>query len=183
MLNQSHIAPLTAYVEELRKREWGEVPYFDPMDAGINAKVLFLFEKPGPMTSNNPKSKKAGSGFISRNNDDLTAKATFNFMERAHIPRDATVIWNVIPGWNGKIKFSAEERHRGAACVAELTTLLPALRAVIFVGATAAKAKPALEGKGLFLLSSDHPSPRVKNSYRSRWENIPSVWAQVLEYL
>jgi hypothetical protein len=183
MLNLPHIAPLTAYVEELRKRDLGYIPYFDPMDGGINAKVLFLLEKPGRKTFNDPKSKRPGSGFISRNNDDRTAEATFNFMERAQIPRDATVIWNLIPGWDHKREFSKEDRHRGAACVPELMTLLPALRAVVFVGVPAAQALPALEGKGLFLLRSDHPSPIVQGTNRSRWENIPSVWAQVHNHL
>ena len=113
MLNLPHIAPLTAYVEELRKRDLGYIPYFDPMDGGINAKVLFLLEKPGPKTFNDPEFEKPGSGFISRNNNDPTAEATFNFMEQAQIPRDATVIWNVIPGWNGEIKYFEQERQRG----------------------------------------------------------------------
>jgi len=37
-------------------------------------------------------SKRTGSGFISRNNDDATAEATFRFMEQSGIPRKLTVI-------------------------------------------------------------------------------------------
>ena len=51
------------------------VPYFDPMDGGIKAKILFLFEKPGPKTTS--------SQFISRNNDDATAQNTFLCMQEA----------------------------------------------------------------------------------------------------
>lgn len=181
MLTLPHIAPLTSYVHQLRDRGIGEVPYFDPMDGGINAKVLFLYEKPGPMTSSDPGSKRAGSGFISRNNDDPTAEATFHFMEKAGIPRKITVTWNVIPGWNGTIKVTSQELRQGVDCVTELITLLPDLRAVIFVGKNAAKAKPLLEGKGLHLSSSDHPSPRVRALFRSRWENIPYVWARAID--
>jgi hypothetical protein len=54
-----------------------EVPEFDPLDGGVEAQVLFLFEKPGPMTAELGGSKRSGSGFISRNNDDPTAEATF----------------------------------------------------------------------------------------------------------
>lgn len=50
MLAQSHIAALTAYAAKLRKGHPVEVPDFDPLDGGMNARVLFLFEKPGPMT-------------------------------------------------------------------------------------------------------------------------------------
>jgi hypothetical protein len=47
---------------------------------------LFLFEKLGPMTA-----EAGGSGFISRNNDDPTAEATFRFMEQAKIPRKLSI--------------------------------------------------------------------------------------------
>ena len=51
MLNLPHVAPLTAYAAKLRDSDSIEVPEFDPFDGGINAQVLFLFEKPGPMTA------------------------------------------------------------------------------------------------------------------------------------
>ena len=42
MLKDAHIARLTSYVEELRERPrvevTYEVPYFDPLDGGVNAK-------------------------------------------------------------------------------------------------------------------------------------------------
>jgi len=65
---EPHISPLTAFVEAIRK-ETGlirEIPYFDPLDGGINAKCLFLFEAPGP--------RAVYSGFISRNNPDESAQ-------------------------------------------------------------------------------------------------------------
>ena len=40
-----------------------EVPDFDPLDGGVEARALFLFEKPGRMTAG-----QSGSGFISRDN-------------------------------------------------------------------------------------------------------------------
>src|SRR5215472_17455807 len=69
MLSESDMRPLTAHALKLRKSGQGQVPDFDPLDGGINARILFLFEKPGPMTSDG-----RGSGFISRNNDDPTAE-------------------------------------------------------------------------------------------------------------
>jgi hypothetical protein len=144
MLHCPHIGRLTEYVAELRKRDLGEVPHFDPLDGGINARALFLLEKPGPMAV-----EAGGSGFISRNNDDRTAEAIFNFMQQAGIPRKLTVIWNVVPGWNGTRKVKAGERCQGTACVKKLISLLPALRAVVMVGSQAAGAKPSLETTGL----------------------------------
>jgi hypothetical protein len=104
MLTKPHIAPLTAYAAKLRQRGFIEVPEFDPLDGGVNAQVLFLFEKPGPMTA-----EAGGSGFISRNNDDPTAEATFHFMEQAGIPRELTITWNVIPWWNGTRNVTGQE--------------------------------------------------------------------------
>ena len=86
----------------------GEVPYFDPLDGGIDARVLCLFEKPGPMTDSRPRAgKRIGSEFISRNNDDRSAEATFRFMVQAGIPRELTVTWNVVPSWNGTRRVRA----------------------------------------------------------------------------
>lgn len=178
MLFAPHIAPLTAYAAKLRSRGSVEVPEFDPLDGGINAEILFLFEKPGPMTADG-----SGSGFISRNNDDPTAEATVDFMRRAGIPRKLTVTWNVIPWWNGTRKVTGQELRDGLKCLDELIRLLPRLRAVVLVGKHAANAKPYLEQSHprLRVLASAHPSPLVRARFRQRWSAIPVEWARVLD--
>ncbi len=180
MLGQSHAAPLASYAAKLRECGMGEVPEFDPFDGGIDARVLFLLEKPGPRTS----TAQGGSGFISRNNDDPTAEATFNFMQQAGIPRRLTVIWNVIPWWNSTRKITGQELTLGASCVGDLAALLPKLRVVVLVGAKAAtKAKPYFENTGIALLTSDHPSPQVRAGFRERWDAIPLKWAEVHRFV
>jgi uracil-DNA glycosylase len=156
-----------------------EVPEFDPLDEGINAEILFLFEKPGPMTSDG-----RGSGFISRNNDDPTAEATYKFMEQAGIPRKLTVTWNLIPCWNGKRKVTGQELREGLTCLDELIRLLPNLRAVVLVGKHAGKAQPYLKGNHptLRVFTSAHPSPLVKASRRELWDAIPRQWAKAVEH-
>ena len=50
LLRCDHVAQLTGFVEGIR-RERGlgsEVPYFDPLDGGANARALFVLEAPGP---------------------------------------------------------------------------------------------------------------------------------------
>jgi hypothetical protein len=178
MLQLPHVAPLTLYAANLRARGLGEVPDFDPLDGGIDATALFLFEKPGPMTAET--GKRVGSGFISRNNDDPTAAAIFNFMQRAAIPRKLTVIWNVVPWWNGTRKVTAQELRAGVLCVKELVTLLSQLRVVVFVGDKAARARPLIDDVRLQLLASCHPSPLVRASFPDRWERIPAEWAKVM---
>jgi uracil-DNA glycosylase len=178
MLNQPHIVPLTAFAARIRRSGLGQVPEFDPLDGGVNARVLFLFEKPGPMTA-----ERYGSGFISRNNDDPTAEATFEFMKQAGIPRELTVTWNLIPSWNGTRKITPQELREGVKCLAELMTLLPTLRVVVLVGRRAARVEASLkeEHAQLHLLTSAHPSPLVRARFPDRWNAIPSEWAKVLK--
>ena len=69
-LNDAHMIALTEFVYKLREETNLDVPFFDTFDGGVNAKVLFLLEKPGPKSSTS-----GGSGFISRDNNDETARA------------------------------------------------------------------------------------------------------------
>jgi hypothetical protein len=178
MLNDPHMLPLTEYVAGLREQDRGEVPDFDPMDGGIHARALFLFEKPGPKTSE----IEGGSGFISRNNGDRTAEATFNFMKTAVIHRKLTVLWNVIPWWNGTTDINTEELNEGVSCVKELISLLPYVRAVMLVGRKAQRARPLLknmENRTFQIFSSSHPSPIVRGTNPNLWNAIASEWAQI----
>jgi uracil-DNA glycosylase len=174
MLNLPHVAPLTKFVDELRQRRDAEYPYFDPLDGGTDASLLFLFEKPGPMTAADHNRK--GSGFISRDNDDPTAEATFWFMQQAGISRAETVVWNVVPGWNGTRKITSAELLNGLRDLRTLLSLLPNLRAIVLVGKKAARAKPLIRTLPVF--ASDHPSPLVRARYPERWRGIPEVWAR-----
>ncbi|RYD85228.1 MAG: uracil-DNA glycosylase [Verrucomicrobiaceae bacterium] len=183
MMDACHMRPLNSYVQHLRKRLGIEIPDFDPLDGGLHARALFLFEKPGPMTAAGPDQDGKGSGFISRNNDDPSAQATCEFMEAAGIARTDTVTWNVVPGWNGTIKLTPAEVREGALMVRELVLLLPKLRAIVFVGRKAERAHKHLKDLPLRFFSSTHPSPKVKSIMPERWANIPNQWRGVQEYL
>jgi len=175
MIHQPHIRPLTDYVHDLRRRGLCEVPYFDPLDGGVDARYMFLFEKPGPKTS----VEGSGSGFISRNNNDESAAATFAFMGKAGIDRKDTVLWNSIPGWNGTIKITADEARTGGELLAELIKLLPKLEAVVLVGRRAQRAWNKVGPQGFRVIHSPHPSPVVRASQPLLWNLIPKIWATV----
>lgn len=64
--------PLREWADDLAARRDVIVPYFDPTDSGVDSRVLFLLEAPGPMT--NTSNRRAGSGFISADNNDATAE-------------------------------------------------------------------------------------------------------------
>ncbi|MBX9707176.1 MAG: uracil-DNA glycosylase [Caulobacteraceae bacterium] len=177
-----YIAPLAGFAADLRARHGVEVPDFDPLDGGINARMLFLKERPGPMTSAS-RAGRAGSGFISRDNDDPTAESTFLFMEAAGIRRQDTVMWNVVPGWNGIRKITRQELAEGAAEVRNLIALLPSVEVVVLVGRKAAKAEPLLAGTGLAIFRSLHNSPLVRASKPADWAKISEAWAEAARAL
>lgn len=162
-LDESHIAPLTDFVGRLRERMGPlvSIPYFDPWDGGINAKVLFLLEAPGPKARN--------SGFISINNPDETAKNLFELLVEAGIERRLIVLWNVVPWYLGserKIRAARSgDVQLGIESVNELMALLQQVRGVVLVGRKAQKAESYLKklGPTLFLESCPHPSPMYMN--------------------
>lgn len=91
MLNLSHMAPLTRYIDEIKQEETTKrfIPDFDPCDGGIYAKGLFLLDSPDKAT--------VASGFVSRNNMDYASKNLCVLLKRAGIDRCNTLIWNLTP--------------------------------------------------------------------------------------
>jgi hypothetical protein len=178
LLHAPHMGPLVQYVERLRADSDWEVPDFDPVDGGTNAKILFLAEKPGPMTSLERPGTRAGSGFISLDNDDPTAEAGFRFLAEAGIPRSCIVKWNVVPGWNGTRRITALELRRGVDGVTRLLEHLPALRAIVLVGKNAQRAEPLMGSSRVRIFCSPHPSALVRARYPDRWNDIPRIWRE-----
>jgi hypothetical protein len=178
LLAKPHMVPLRDYVAALRASSPEiEFPDFDPLDGGINAEILFLFEKPGRMTSKSGK----GSGFISRNNDDSTAQATFGFMIQIELPRGKTVSWNAIPGWNGTRTVTQIELKNGIKELIRFLRLLPRIKTIVLVGLKAQRALPLVQALGYKVTTSAHPSPLVRARYPKIWEQIPMEWAKAVE--
>ncbi len=173
MLGEPHVAPLTAFCSRLELDGMGQVPHFDPLDGGINARVLYLLEKPGPKTS---RTGKSGSGFISRDNDDPSAAHSFDFHLQSGVPRAESLLWNIVPWWDGRIAFSGADRRLGTERLRQLLRLLDRLDTVVLVGGTAHTVEPMLVEMRLRVLKSWHPSMRVKNSYPEKFASIPEVW-------
>jgi len=185
MLNQEHIKPLTNLVDEIKREQPGkDVPCFDPLDGGVKAQCLFVLESPGRMTKS-----KSGSGFISRNNNDETAKNFFEMNEAAEIPRRNTVTWNIVP-WdiseNGKRRApSSAEIEIGLAYLYRLMDRLPNLRVIVLVGDKAKKVIEDLKAKrsDIEILHCPHPSPSNLNTRPQMRPRIIEVLMQVREYI
>ena len=156
------MSDLTAFVESVR-RDAGEtaVPYVDPLDGGIGAECLFLLEAPGPQA--------VGSGFVSRNNPDESAKNWFELNLAAGIDRRRTITWNIVPwyiGLDGRIRpATSADIERGLPYLHRLLALLPSLRVVVLVGKKAGRARPSIRAwvSGVTVLDLPHPSPTFVN--------------------
>src|SRR5690349_6856842 len=91
-LQAPHIKPLSDFVKAIRSDCASRIiPDFDPWDGGINAECLFLLEAPG----------RNALKFVSRNNNDETAKNFFKLNTEAKLPRKRTVSWNIVPWYIG----------------------------------------------------------------------------------
>jgi hypothetical protein len=124
------VQPLREWAADLAARRDVVVPQFDPAEAGVDAKVLFVLEAPGPMT--NAGNTRPGSGFISVDNDDETAANTWRARNAAGL-YDGVLHWNIVPWYLGTAarKPTVAERREGAAELRALLTLLPYLEVVV----------------------------------------------------
>lgn len=111
----------------------GRVPDFDPAEASVDARVLFVMEAPGPKTLDAPG--WGGSGFISADNNDPTARNLWLARRDAGI-LDAALHWNIAPWVLGpaKVKPTEADLEQGGAELLRLLALLPQLRVVVPLG-------------------------------------------------
>ncbi len=180
-IRAAHIQPLTALVQAIRSETGLGVPNFDPADGGVGARLLFLLEAPGK--------KAVGSGFVSRNNPDETAKNFFELNHAAGIPRQDTVIWNIVPWYLGsgtKIRPARVSDIAAASpYLARLLAELPKLEIVVLVGRKAQKAKDEVS-KLLPLVrvvTMPHPSPLYVNRLKGNRAQILSRLEEIAQLL
>lgn len=163
LLRAPHVAPLSAFVERLRKKHGAvAVPWFDPTEAGVQAPILLLLEAPGPQST----TQRGGSGFISPDNKDLTAQNMWALLREAKIDRATDVVtWNIVPwylGTNRKLRnATASDIAEARTALVELLSLLPRLRVVVLIG------KPARMGWEKIATSLPRPIPTLECPHAS----------------
>jgi len=167
LLEEPHIAPLTAFVIRLRD-QLGEqtVPWFDPTEAGVEARILLLLQSPGPKVI-----PPVGSGFVSPHNNDQTAQNMWGIQREIGINRrEELCTWNVVPWYVPREQaLRAADYARARPMLSELLGLLPDLRVVVLLGGNAQDAwRRANLGSRLAILSTWHTSPLALNYDRSR---------------
>jgi uracil-DNA glycosylase len=157
--------PLSALVAQIRvDRAVGhDVPFFDPCDGGIQARILFLLEAPGPQA--------VRTGFISRDNPDPSARNLRQLL--TPLPRHETVLWNIVPWYVGTSQriapVSRADLTDSRPYLEHLIRLLPAMVTAVLVGKTAQQAREDLAQiwRGP-VVEMWHPSNRVFNRWPTR---------------
>jgi uracil-DNA glycosylase len=177
MLKEAHIVPLTSFVDGLRNNLGltMEIPYFDPLDGGINAKVLFVLEAPG--------AKAVASGLVSRNNPDESARNMFLLLQEAGFNRSETALWNIVPWYIGtgkKIRPAKfEDIQAGFPYLLQVVERMSDLKGLVLVGKKAGKVKPHLTKLlEIPVWETYHPSPLFVNN---RPENRNRILAHFRE--
>lgn len=157
-LGEPHIAPITLYVDELRK-SGGWAPYVAPIHGGVDARILCLLRDPGPGTQDG-----SGSGMLCFENDDQTAERQFELMRGAGLLMYDIIPWNAYPWYINKAP-TRDQLRQGATAIAQLVGLLPQLQVVLLQGAEAKKGwdyaleeDPAIRHRRLITISTYHPS-------------------------
>ena len=179
LLEKPHVAPLTDFVRTLRAEMGPDyaIPYFDPLDGGVQASILYLLEAPG--------ARAVQSGFISRNNPDETAKNFFLLNQDAGLPRTITVTWNIVPWYIGtgkKIRPAGTiDIMNGSQSLERILALLSKLRIVVFIGAKAAKARTRVAAvrPDVYRMEAPHPSPLFVNHASGNRGRILEVLREV----
>ena len=132
-LRLPHIAPVNALVDELTDsggRGW--VPYLAPAYSGVDARVLCVLRDPGPKTND----ELGGSGFLSPENDDPTARRFAALLDGAGIPVSEILAWNAYR-WYVNGKPTPAELEAGVEPLRRLLGILPRLRVIMLHGGSA----------------------------------------------
>ncbi|UEA60663.1 uracil-DNA glycosylase [Gordonia otitidis] len=133
-IRDPHVAPLNALADEIADYldiPRGHVPYVDPDVGGVNARMLVLLDNPSSRAE-----AGTGSGLLSLDNDDRTARNCREAYAEHGIDWSDVVHWNVVPfpvaDTNGG--STPGERGRGARWTRELVDRLPHLEIVLLLG-------------------------------------------------
>ena len=133
LINKSHVKQLTEYVNKLKRQKGCNhcIPYFDPFDGGVNAKVLFVQKAPGEGAKR--------SSFVSRDNDDVSAENMNELSRESGLERTDTILWNIVP-WTVNERIYMRTLMEGTNHLKQLLKLLPQLEVVVFQGEEAKRA-------------------------------------------
>ena len=167
-IRNPHVQPLNDLADRIADSvglPHGHVPYVDPDQGGIGARVLVLLDNPSTKAE-----AGTGSGLLSLDNDDRTARNCREAYARHGVPWSQVVHWNVVPFPVAGVKnggSTATERARAVRWTREFVDQCPDLEAVLLLGAAARDgwARAGID-RGLYIFPGKipHCSDRGLNS-------------------
>lgn len=167
LLSQKHMIRLVEFVNTIRREHPDKIICdFDPLDGGIHAECLYVLEAPGR--------KARDSGFVSRSDDDETAKNFFEINDEVGISRRSTITWNIVPWYAGTGKkigvTKSLDIRAGLPLLHRLIDWLPRLRVIVLLGRKDQKVEPSirLNDYDMDVIPCIHPSPLVMNRQGKR---------------
>lgn len=153
-LSEARVRGLEVLRRRIEDATGEKVPHFDPDSAGVEAEALFVLRDPSTAAAE-------GSGFISIDNNDPTARANTMFYDQTGLDRKRTLHWNAVP-WEVGSRPIAREASRARPYLLELVQMLERLKVIVVLG------KPARESwellyfdPGVPVIKCPHPNPQA----------------------
>ncbi|MDZ7882572.1 MAG: uracil-DNA glycosylase [Mycobacterium sp.] len=137
-IRDPHVKSLNDLADRIADSEGlphGHVPYADPDQGGVMARMLVLLDNPSTKAE-----AGTGSGLLSLDNNDRTARNIREAYARHGVDHGDVVHWNVVPFPVAGVKNGGStpaERERAARWTRGVAELLPDLEIVLLLGAAA----------------------------------------------
>ncbi|WP_242661347.1 uracil-DNA glycosylase [Mycobacterium mantenii] len=186
-IRDPHVAPLNDLADEIadaRGMPRKYVPYVDPDSGGIYARVMVMLDNPSTKAE-----AGTGSGLLSIDNDDRTARNMREAYALHGVPLKYVVPWNAVPFPVAGLKNGGStpaERREGAPWIREFVRRCMNLEYVLLLGAAARdgwKRTGLKKPEPIVPWPVPHPSMRGLNSSanaRTRFESAIQLLAQKL---
>lgn len=146
------------------------MPYFDPLDGGIEARVLILLESP---TRSGPYPR-----FASRDNRSPTQVNLKQCLEQSGLPRKDSVLWNAYPWlpdeFDAHRTFPIASITRGMLALPSVLKMLPNIEVAVLAGSLAWQASSVIYRyiSCIKIIETFNPSPKSLSVDQSRRDHI-----------
>lgn len=187
-LDEPHVGPLNALVGSWRvERSTNHIPWFDPDDGGVNARVMILMESPAPTTVS-----ETGSGVCSEDNGDPSNRQLSRLRAQAGIPRAQCLKWNMVP-WSTRQPGGSDsaptrsEIESAVPYLLQLLDLTQELDVVVALGKVASAGLMSATSAGASTLyrvvAAPHPSQRNAAAREESLERIARAFRLVANHI
>jgi hypothetical protein len=181
-VREAHVEPLNRWVETIRSRLplGSEVPWFDPADGGIHARLLWLGGEPDTADLYG----SGGTGFVSLDGPSQRSTNLHATAMEAGADRSTLVVWNAVPCNLKALRKAGGDKHAdipAAELLGELLALLPHLQVVVLAGRVAWETFSQLaDGTSVLVLSTAEVRDASLHGRARERAALESVWREAV---